>query len=102
MTFAKDQAEEICAEIHRILVTDWDPIGVMDDPAWPRDEYDRYIGEIFRLRLVRGESAEFLARHLCIIENAMLGLGSPPVSARMGVARKLTEIAVRLSNGRTT
>lgn len=101
MTFAKDRAEEVCAEIHRILVTDWDPIGVMDDPDWPRDEYDRYIGEIFGF-LARGESAEFLARHLCFIENAMMGLGSPPVSARMDVARKLTEIAVRLSNDRTT
>ncbi|HEY0502134.1 MAG TPA: hypothetical protein VGD42_01455 [Lysobacter sp.] len=95
---AQDRAEQISAEIRRVLVTDWDPIGVMDDPEWPRDEYDRYVGEIFGF-LARGESAEFLARHLCLVEDKMMGLGSPAVSARLEVARKLTAIDVRLSPG---
>ena len=28
----------------QVLISQWDPIGVMDDPEWPRDEYDSYIG----------------------------------------------------------
>lgn len=95
MSSAKGRAEGIRAEIRRVLVTDWDPIGVMGDPDWPRDEYDRYIGQICGF-LARGESAEFLARHLCSMEDTMMGLGSPPLSARLDVARKLIAIDVRM------
>lgn len=76
------------AAIRAILVNDWDPIGVMDDPEWPRDEYDLYIGELYGF-IQRGESVEFVARHLCFIEEAQIGLGSPPVSTRIGVAERL-------------
>lgn len=91
MNSAKDNAKRVCAEIHRVLVTEWDPIGVMGDPEWPRDEYDRYIGQIFGF-LVRGESAEFLARHLCFLEDKMMGLGPVPASERLEIARKLLAI----------
>lgn len=33
----------------QVFVEIWDPIGVMDDPTWPRDEYDAYIGGMFEL-----------------------------------------------------
>ena len=48
--------DKLIAEVDRILWEDWDPIGVMSDPEWPRDEYDSYIGDIYRF-LVRGEPA---------------------------------------------
>jgi len=28
------------------ILCEWDPIGVMDDPDWPRGEYDNYIPAI--------------------------------------------------------
>lgn len=89
------QAESITDAIRQVLVRDWDPIGVMEDPEWPRDEYDSYIGEIYRY-LARGESPEFIARHLCFVEETMMGLGRLPESARLPVAQKLKTIVVSL------
>jgi hypothetical protein len=90
------KAKGIADAIREVLVNDWDPIGVMSDPDWPRDEYDSYIGQIHSF-LERGESAEFLARHLCFIEDKIIGLGAPPVETRMVAAQKLKMIDVRLS-----
>ncbi|MCV2356927.1 hypothetical protein LNV09_22525 [Paucibacter sp. B2R-40] len=84
--------------IRSVLITDWDPIGVMDDPEWPRDEYDGYIGDLYEF-IRRGEPAEFIARHLCLIEDKKMGLGSLPVSARISVAEKLKALAPSFSNG---
>ncbi|RYE01284.1 MAG: hypothetical protein EOP50_02275 [Sphingobacteriales bacterium] len=89
-------AKKIADAIRQVLINDWDPIGVMSDPHWPRDEYDSYIGQIHGF-LERGESAEFLARHLCFIEDKLIGLGAPPVDARMNTALKLKMIDVHLS-----
>ena len=42
---------------------EYDPIGVMDDPEWPRDEYEAYVGQTMRL-LEQGASAEDIAIYL--------------------------------------
>jgi hypothetical protein len=44
----KQQVRAEAAELRAILC-DWDPIGVMDDPEWPRDEYDCMLGPLMRL-----------------------------------------------------
>jgi hypothetical protein len=31
------------------LLRAWDPIGVLDDPDWPKDEYDGYSATIVRM-----------------------------------------------------
>jgi len=67
----------------------------MDDPEWPRDEYDSYIGEIYRY-LARGESVEFIAKHLCFIEEKAMGLGRLQEAARLPVAERLKAIDVSL------
>lgn len=95
MSHRNRKAADICDAIRQVLIHDWDPIGVMDDPDWPRDEYDAYIGEIHRF-LARGESAEFIARHLCFIEEKMMGLGRVPDAFRMPFAVKLKAIDVAL------
>ena len=87
------RAREAISAIRKILIADWDPIGVMDDPDWPRDEYDAYLGELYRF-LECGESAEFIARHLCFVEEAKMGLGAVQPAARMKVAMKLKSVAV--------
>ena len=87
------RAKEITDAIRSIFITDWDPIGVMDDPEWPRDEYDAYIGEIYNF-IARDESAEFIARHLCFIEDKRMGLGCPETNLRLPVAQKLKAINV--------
>jgi hypothetical protein len=73
MSYRDHKADDIAEAIRQVLIREWDPIGVMDDPEWPRDEYDSYIGEVYRY-LARGESAEFIARHLCFIEERLMGL----------------------------
>ncbi|GAB2524454.1 hypothetical protein [Lysobacter humi (ex Lee et al. 2017)] len=93
MSNRRAHADRITDEIREVLASHWDPIGVMDDPEWPRDEYDSYIGEIYRY-LTRGEPAEFLARHLCFIEQSRMGLGALPESTRLPVALKLKAIDV--------
>ena len=86
-------ADRITDAIRDVFVRDWDPIGVMDDPEWPRDEYDSYIGGVYS-RLVRGESAESIAKHLCAIEESAMGFGQVPVSLRLPVALKLKALDV--------
>jgi hypothetical protein len=87
--------QQITEVIRQVLVAGWDPIGVMDDPEWPRDEYDSYIGQIYAM-LARDESAESIARHLCFIEEKIMGLGDVRASTRLSVAAKLKAIDVRL------
>ncbi len=84
---------EITDAIRHVLVFDWDPIGVMDDPDWPRDEYDSYIGHVY-VMLARKESVESISRHLCFIEEKVMGLGALPASARLNVAVKLKAIDI--------
>jgi hypothetical protein len=45
---AKQKAKEIQDHIRAILLADWDPIGVAEMPK-AADEYDAYIGGIYRL-----------------------------------------------------
>ena len=91
------RSREVMSAIREILVNDWDPIGVMDDPEWPRDEYDAYVGQVYSL-LERGESAEFVARHLCFVEDKQMGLGAVQPAARMNIATKLKAVVVGLMN----
>jgi hypothetical protein len=52
---SKEQSRKRSGEL-RDLLCDWDPIGVMDDPEWPRDEYDCMVGSV--LRLLEGGASE--------------------------------------------
>lgn len=47
----------------RALICEWDPIGVMDDPDWPRDEYDCLVGPLLTL-LQSGATSAAIADHL--------------------------------------
>ena len=96
MSYRNQKADEISEAIRQVFIRDWDPIGVMDDPEWPQDEYDSYIGEIYRF-LSRGESADFIASHLCLIEEKMMGLVRVPEFYRLPIAVKLKAIYITLS-----
>src|SRR5262245_11053793 len=47
----------------RALLCQWDPIGVMADPQWSRDEYDCLLGPLLG-RLLRGATAAELTTFL--------------------------------------
>lgn len=59
---SKRELRERSAQL-RALMCQWDPIGVMDDPGWPRDEYDCLVGPLLTL-LDSGASDEEIARYL--------------------------------------
>jgi hypothetical protein len=64
-TSKRQEAANIMESIRSILFCDWDPIGVND--LAPNDEYDAYIGGVYRL-LVSGISEAELSEHLRQLE----------------------------------
>ena len=88
------RAREIQESIRHILLHDWDPIGVADEPE-AQDEYDSYIGGVYRI-LTTSRSEEALVQFLA---GAVENLVSSQESAQDGlrsVARKLLALDVRL------
>lgn len=59
---SKQESRQRWGEV-RDLWNQFDPIGVMDDPEWPRDEYEAYCGRTLRL-LEQDADTEELVRHL--------------------------------------
>jgi hypothetical protein len=57
----KEQSREVRRAIRGVFVEVWDPIRVMADPEWPRDEYDGYIGQVFELLVTGGSDKEIVA-----------------------------------------
>lgn len=90
----KQQARHIQEQIPSILVSDWDPLGVAENPNLT-DEYDSYIGGIYRL-LYGHASIEEVAHYLHEIVIGSIGLSSDRVEDHLGVARKLCSLDVRL------
>ena len=78
MRLNKEQSRKRYNEI-RELGCEWDPIGVMDDPDWPRDEYDSYLGPTLR-RLEEGASIQKIAEYLGYIVGEHMGMGDSGVS----------------------
>ncbi|WP_148213109.1 hypothetical protein [Methylocella silvestris] len=72
--------------VRTILLRDWDPIIVGDNPHLI-DEYDHYIPGIIEL-LDRRCSAESIERHLRQIEANAMGL-TPPLEQAHRAARNL-------------
>ena len=79
--------------IGKILLEDWNPICVSG--GVPGDEYDAYIGGVYRL-LSSGAAPEEIAAHLAQIERERMGLSEATASANMTVAQKLSQLDVRL------
>jgi hypothetical protein len=62
----KERSRDIRRHIRRILMAEWDPIGVSDIPE-AADEYDSYIGGVYEL-LERGSSQTSIYTYLRNIE----------------------------------
>jgi len=80
----KEESREVRCAIRRVFVEVWDPIRVMDDPTWPRDEYDGYIGDVFEL-LVAGGSDQEIEEYLVRAEERM-GMGRSNASHQQVVS----------------
>lgn len=67
-----DRARRYHEAIRRILLLEWDPIGIVDQPD-AQDEYDDYIHEIHGM-LIRHEPRHRLIDHLWWVETEHMGL----------------------------
>jgi hypothetical protein len=93
MTSRERQAKAVQDAIRRVLLRDWDPIGVRDAPQ-AQDEYDGYIGGVYRL-LATGAAEHDVAEHLAQIERDSMGFSTRP-DALVKVASRLKEIEIML------
>jgi hypothetical protein len=91
----EQRAKEIQEAIRQVLLQ-WDPIGVAEHPE-AQDEYDSYIGGVYRL-LAAGASAAEIAEHLYQIEVGSMGLAERSTAPQdlLPVAEKLVRLDVRL------
>jgi len=81
-------------EIKRILLVDWDPIGVSDIPE-AADEYDAYAAHIFT-KLKSGWSQEDVAHYLDWAARENMGLGGEAhdeaiAADAQAIARRIVE-----------
>ncbi len=77
-------------QMRRILLEEWDPIGIADEPL-AQDEYDSYLGHIYDL-LSRSASEAEIARHLNQIETVSMGMSERSSDKLISVAKSLRQI----------
>lgn len=87
------RSREIQDRIRRILLEDWDPLGLRG--VAPSDEYDSYISGVYRL-LASGASCEQVAEHLAELERGPMGSSTATAACNMTAARKLCDLDVRV------
>ena len=77
-----------------VLLRDWDPIGVCDEP-YAQDEYDSYVLPIVK-RLLEGSGVGELVEHLGEIQYVRMGMSQPeqPSPALAHAAQRLVDLAI--------
>lgn len=90
----EERARQIQQRIRQILLRDWDPIGVQDISE-AQDEYDSYVGGVYRL-LASGATEAQVVDHLWRIENDTIGRPALDRVELVSLARKLRALDVEL------
>ena len=85
------QLDPFAQDIRKILLAEWDPIGVRDVPQ-AQNEYDRYIPQLTRM-LMAAEPASALAAYLLAVEMKAMGLSGNRERAQK-VSEKLRGISL--------
>jgi hypothetical protein len=88
------RARTIQESIHDILLRDWDPIGI-NDVSEAQDEYDSYIGGVYRL-VASHYSIDQLVDYLATIESQTMGLDVPNRERLTRVANQLLALDLSL------
>ena len=87
---SREEGREIAASIGRILLQEWDPLGIRDVPACA-GEYDSYVGGVYRL-LAGGADQTAVAEHLRRVESESLGRGERSLDQLLPPARTLVSL----------
>ena len=74
--------------VHRVLWSDWDPIGVND--VAPDDEYDAYVWPVIG-KIMSGETPEQIADYLDWVSNEHMQCPQPR-SRNIEIARRLAAL----------
>lgn len=97
-----EMRKTITKKVRRILLSEWDPIGVQDFPEKHRqaatDEYDSYIDPILAM-LLAGRSQQEIADFLYDIEVRDMG-GRRDRGAAGAAAAKLVDRHVLMTSGK--
>jgi hypothetical protein len=86
----KYQWRRIRADIRRVLLDEWDPIGIRDQIN-AQDEYDAYIGQVYKL-LVSGATDRQITDWLLFIVRERMGLDAATPEAMTSTVRALRTI----------
>jgi hypothetical protein len=97
MNSREERARGIQRAIAEVLLRNWDPIGVKDEPR-AQDEYDAYVGGVYRL-IASGATARQIAEHLASVEAEQLGFSDTDPKMLIPVAEKLLQLNVKLESG---
>lgn len=84
-----DIPNELMTEVRRILLKEWDLIGVSEFPG-AQDEYDAYVLGVSKM-ICLGQSVEQLYTHLHWIECERMGLDGNDIRTR-NIAIKLAQL----------
>src|SRR5262249_44928575 len=90
----KYQSRENRARVRRILVHDWDPIGIQDVPE-ASDEYDRYADKAHVMLMDDRATADMIAAYLYEIAAEHMGLGHNQRLAEVSKSVAETLVALR-------
>lgn len=90
----KYQSRENRARVRRILLHDWDPIGVQDIPE-ASDEYDRYADKAYVMLMDERATTDTIATYLYQIAAEHMGLGHNQRLAEASKSVAETLVALR-------
>lgn len=90
----KYQSRENRARVRRILLQDWDPIGVKHAPE-ASDEYDSYADKAYVMLMNDRATADDIAAYLYYIAAEYMSLGHQPRLAESSSAVAETLVALR-------
>ncbi|MFO1079213.1 MAG: hypothetical protein U1E23_01115 [Reyranellaceae bacterium] len=81
------------ARVRRVLLHDWDPIGIADVPE-ARAEYDSYANKAYSLLMNDRATADVIAEYLYRVAAGYMGLGRKP-----GLLETAQRVAYQATSG---
>jgi hypothetical protein len=87
------RAAEIQNALRQILYREWDPLGIAGE--WPEDEYDAYIGGVYRI-LATSRSGEELITYLQEVVQNQMGLRTGERETLRQIAQRLLAVDIKL------